>query len=202
MAARRHSLFDREIMTQAAFDSIKKLNPRSMAKNPVMFVAEVAAVITTIVGLIFGEGSEPLAFTLQVTLWLWFTVLFANFAEALAEGRGKAQAGALPEVESAVRTVSQKGGTPLVVADSKRVLGVVHLKDIVKGGLKDRFERFRTMGIKTVMITGDNQLTAAAIAKEAGVDDFLAEARPEDKLALIRKEQASGRLVAMTGDGT
>ncbi|NLJ27755.1 MAG: potassium-transporting ATPase subunit KdpB [Deltaproteobacteria bacterium] len=512
MAAKKHSFFDREIMTQAAFDSIKKLNPRSMAKNPVMFVTEVAAVITTTVGLILGAGSEPLAFTLQVTLWLWFTVLFANFAEALAEGRGKAQAGALrktrtqtvanrlrsdgsmektpadelrkedlvlvsageiipadgeiiqgvatvdesaitgesapvireaggdrsavtggtrvlsdwikvrvtadpgesfldrmiglvegasrrktpneialtillsaltviflvaimtfklfgmysnvifsvtvlvallvclipttiggllsaigiagidrlvqknvlamsgraveaagdvdvllldktgtitlgdrqateflpaegvrveeladaaqlasltdetpegrsivilakkyglrgrsitemphaefisfsaktrmsgvdlearkirkgaaeamrdfisspfpPEVESAVKTVSQKGGTPLVVADSKRVLGVVHLKDIVKGGLKDRFERFRAMGIKTVMITGDNQLTAAAIAKEAGVDDFLAEARPEDKLALIRKEQASGRLVAMTGDGT
>ena len=106
------------------------------------------------------------------------------------------------EVESAVRTVSQSGGTPLVVSDGERVLGVVHLKDIVKGGLKDRFERFRAMGIKTVMITGDNRLTAAAIAKEAGVDDFLAEARPEDKLALIRKEQASGHLVAMTGDGT
>jgi len=83
-----------------------------------------------------------------------------------------------------------------------RVLGVIHLKDIVKGGLKDRFTRFRAMGIKTVMITGDNKLTAEAIAKEAGVDDFLAEARPEDKLALIRKEQAAGHLVAMTGDGT
>jgi K+-transporting ATPase ATPase B chain len=106
------------------------------------------------------------------------------------------------EIESAVEKVSQNGGTPLVVSDSDRVLGVVHLKDIVKGGLKDRFERFRAMGIKTVMITGDNRLTAAAIAKEAGVDDFLAEARPEDKLALIRKEQASGHLVAMTGDGT
>jgi K+-transporting ATPase ATPase B chain len=88
------------------------------------------------------------------------------------------------------------------VADASRVLGTVHLKDIVKGGLKDRFERFRAMGIKTVMITGDNRLTAAAIAREAGVDDFIAEAKPEDKLALIRKEQAAGHLVAMTGDGT
>jgi K+-transporting ATPase ATPase B chain len=107
-----------------------------------------------------------------------------------------------PETESAVRAIAQHGGTPLVVAEQDRVLGVVQLKDIVKGGLKDRFERFRAMGIKTVMITGDNRLTAAAIAAEAGVDDFLAEARPEDKLALIRQEQAAGHLVAMTGDGT
>ena len=511
MAGKKHSLFDREIMSQAALESIKKLNPRSMVKNPVMFVTEVGAAITTF-GLFFCQSSEPFGFGFQVTLWLWSTVLFANFAEALAEGRGKAQANALrrtraqtianrlrsdgslekapaeelrkgqivlvsageiipadgeiiegvatvdesaitgesapvireaggdrsavtggtkvlsdwikvrvtanpgesfldhmislvegarrqktpneialtillsaltiiflvaimsfrlfgiysnvalsitvlvallvclipttiggllsaigiagidrlvqknvlatsgraveaagdvdvllldktgtitlgdrqateflpaagvlveeladtaqlasladetpegrsivvlakqyglrgrsitempqaqfisfsaqtrmsgvnvdgrqirkgapdavrdfisrsfpPEVESAVRTVSINGGTPLVVSDSERVLGVVHLKDIIKGGLKDRFERFRAMGIKTVMITGDNRLTAAAIAKEAGVDDFLAEARPEDKLALIRKEQASGHLVAMTGDGT
>jgi K+-transporting ATPase ATPase B chain len=88
------------------------------------------------------------------------------------------------------------------VAEGNKVLGVVHLKDIVKGGLKDRFERFRAMGIKTIMITGDNPLTAAAIAREAGVDDFIAEAKPEDKLTLIRKEQAAGHLVAMTGDGT
>jgi potassium-transporting ATPase ATP-binding subunit len=106
------------------------------------------------------------------------------------------------EVRDAVDSVSRSGGTPLLVAEGPKVLGTVHLKDIVKGGLKDRFERFRAMGIKTVMITGDNQLTAAAIAKEAGVDDFIAEAKPEDKLALIRKEQAAGHLVAMTGDGT
>jgi K+-transporting ATPase ATPase B chain len=106
------------------------------------------------------------------------------------------------DVEDAVIRVSFQGGTPLVVAEGRRVLGVVHLKDIVKGGLSDRFERFRAMGIRTVMITGDNPLTAAAIAREAGVDDFLAEAKPEDKLALIRKEQAAGYLVAMTGDGT
>jgi potassium-transporting ATPase ATP-binding subunit len=106
------------------------------------------------------------------------------------------------EIAAAIEEISQKGGTPLVVSDNERVLGVVHLKDIVKGGLRDRFQRFRAMGIRTVMITGDNRLTAAAIAEEAGVDDFLAEARPEDKLALIRKEQAAGHLVAMTGDGT
>jgi len=110
---------------------------------------------------------------------------------------------ALPaEVEDAVGAVARAGGTPLVVAENARALGVIYLKDIVKGGLRDRFERFRAMGIKTVMITGDNKLTASVIAAEAGVDDFLAEAKPEDKLALIRTEQASGHLVAMTGDGT
>ena len=107
-----------------------------------------------------------------------------------------------PEVSDTVERISRAGGTPLLVADAQRVLGVVYLKDIVKGGLPDRFKRFRAMGIRTVMITGDNPLTAAAIAKEAGVDDFLAQATPEDKLALIRKEQAHGHLVAMTGDGT
>ncbi len=106
------------------------------------------------------------------------------------------------EVKQKVRMVSSSGGTPLIVANENRVLGVIHLKDIVKGGLKDRFQRFRAMGIKTVMITGDNPLTAASIAKEAGVDDFLAEATPEQKLAYIKKEQAQGHLVAMTGDGT
>jgi K+-transporting ATPase ATPase B chain len=110
---------------------------------------------------------------------------------------------ALPaEMDRAVEDISRSGGTPLVVAAKERVLGVVHLKDIVKGGLADRFKRFRAMGIRTVMITGDNKLTAAAIAKEAGVDDFLSEAKPEDKLALIRREQEGGRLVAMIGDGT
>ena len=106
------------------------------------------------------------------------------------------------EIQDAVSQIAFQGGTPLLVADEKRVLGTIELKDIVKGGLKDRFERFRAMGIKTVMITGDNPLTAAAIAREAGVDDFIAEAKPEDKLTLIRREQAAGHLVAMTGDGT
>jgi potassium-transporting ATPase ATP-binding subunit len=106
------------------------------------------------------------------------------------------------EVQTEVDRISREGGTPLVVADTARVLGVIQLKDIVKGGMKHRFAQMREMGIKTVMITGDNPLTAAAIAAEAGVDDFLAEATPEMKLAYIRKEQSGGRLVAMTGDGT
>jgi K+-transporting ATPase ATPase B chain len=111
--------------------------------------------------------------------------------------------GSLPkEVEATIEQLGSKGATPLVVASTQRVMGVVHLKDVVKGGLPDRFQRFRAMGIRTIMITGDNPLTAAAIAKEAGVDDFLAEAKPEDKLGLIRREQAKGHLVAMTGDGT
>jgi K+-transporting ATPase ATPase B chain len=106
------------------------------------------------------------------------------------------------EVSRAVDDVSRRGSTPLVVVDAGRVMGVVELKDIVKGGIKERFAELRRMGIKTVMITGDNKLTAAAIAAEAGVDDFLAEATPEDKLKLIRSYQSEGRLVAMTGDGT
>ena len=106
------------------------------------------------------------------------------------------------EVQASADEVARRGSTPLVVADGARVLGVVELKDIVKGGIKERFAELRRMGIKTIMITGDNRLTAAAIAAEAGVDDFLAEATPEAKLALIRQYQAEGRLVAMTGDGT
>ena len=120
---------------------------------------------------------------------------------------GKLPAATERELEQAVTRVAQSGGTPLVVAarDAKgkaRVLGVVHLKDIVKDGLRERFAELRAMGIRTVMITGDNPLTARAIAEEAGVDDFLAEATPEEKMALIKKEQAGGHLVAMTGDGT
>ena len=107
-----------------------------------------------------------------------------------------------PEVIADVERISREGGTPLVVSEGKTVLGTVQLKDIVKGGMKSRFAQMRAMGIKTVMITGDNPLTAASIAAEAGVDDFLAEATPEMKLAYIRQEQSGGRLVAMTGDGT
>ena len=105
-------------------------------------------------------------------------------------------------VDKAIQEISRQGATPLVVAENSEVLGVIHLKDIVKGGIKERFAHLRKMGIRTIMITGDNPLTAAAIAAEAGVDDFLAEARPEDKLELIREHQRGGRLVAMTGDGT
>jgi K+-transporting ATPase ATPase B chain len=115
----------------------------------------------------------------------------------------KAQDGSLPaDIYRVVEEIAKSGGTPLVVADREKVLGVVHLKDIVKTGIKERFAHLRKMGVKSVMITGDNRLTAAAIAIEAGVDDFVAEAKPEDKLAYIRKEQAEGKLVAMMGDGT
>jgi K+-transporting ATPase ATPase B chain len=113
------------------------------------------------------------------------------------------QGGAIPpELTETTQRISRSGGTPLVVADRDRVLGVIHLKDVVKGGMRERFEQLRRIGIRTVMITGDNPLTAAAIAAEAGVDDFLAQATPKDKMDLIKKEQAGGRLVAMTGDGT
>jgi potassium-transporting ATPase ATP-binding subunit len=138
-----------------------------------------------------------------------------NFgARQLRKGAGDAIArwvdesgGAMPpDTTRVVESIARKGGTPLVVAErndgQSRVLGVVYLKDVVKGGIKERFGRLRAMGIRTVMITGDNPLTAAAIAAEAGVDDFLAEATPEQKLQLIRREQQGGRLVAMTGDGT
>ena len=106
------------------------------------------------------------------------------------------------EVRGSVEEIARKGGTPLVVAENGRALGVIYLKDVVKGGMKERFDQLRAMGIRTVMITGDNPLTAAAIAREAGVDDFLAEAKPKDKMDLIKREQADGKLVAMTGDGT
>jgi len=109
----------------------------------------------------------------------------------------------LPDaVRAVVDDVARSGGTPLVVAENGRAIGVIHLKDIVKGGMRERFDQLRAMGIRTVMITGDNPLTAAAIAREAGVDDFLAEAKPKDKMDLIKREQAEGKLVAMTGDGT
>jgi K+-transporting ATPase ATPase B chain len=115
----------------------------------------------------------------------------------------KEQGGDVPgELDPIVEDIARGGGTPLVVASDGRTLGVVHLKDIVKGGIRDRFDQLRRMGIRTVMITGDNPLTAAAIASEAGVDDFLAQATPERKMELIRAEQAGGKLIAMTGDGT
>jgi K+-transporting ATPase ATPase B chain len=115
------------------------------------------------------------------------------------EGHGRRVPAAVDET---VQRVARQGSTPLVVADGPRVLGVIELKDIVKGGIRARFADLRHMGIRTIMITGDNAFTAAAIAAEAGVDDFLAEATPEAKLKLIRNHQAQGRLVAMTGDGT
>ncbi|MCY3022409.1 MAG: potassium-transporting ATPase subunit KdpB, partial [Planctomycetota bacterium] len=129
--------------------------------------------------------------------------LIRKGASGAIETHVRQSGGEFPEaVHHVVRDISRQGGTPLVVAENADVLGVIRLKDIVKGGIKERFAELRRMGIKTVMITGDNPLTAAAIAAEAGVDDFLAEATPETKLKLIREAQAGGRLVAMTGDGT
>jgi K+-transporting ATPase ATPase B chain len=123
-------------------------------------------------------------------------------AEAIAAYLSSIGGTTTSELREIVERVSRAGSTPLVVAERSRALGVIELKDIVKGGMRQRFDALRAMGIKTVMITGDNPLTAASIAKEAGVDDFLAEATPEDKMALIRREQGDGKLVAMTGDGT
>ncbi len=122
--------------------------------------------------------------------------------DSVLESVGLATDGAPADFRAAVDRIARTGGTPLAVAENKRLLGVVHLKDTVKPDIKERFAALRAMGIKTVMVTGDNPVTAAAIASEAGVDDFLAKATPEDKLAYIRKEQAGGRLIAMCGDGT
>jgi len=122
--------------------------------------------------------------------------------DAIVRYLGKNGSSIPAELQATIRDIASSGGTPLLVAENRQALGVIHLKDIVKGGIRDRFSQLRAMGIRTVMITGDNPLTAAAIAREAGVDDFLAEATPKDKMDLIRREQADGKLVAMTGDGT
>ena len=123
-------------------------------------------------------------------------------SEALRAIAQKAGNGFSPEVEKIVRTISENGGTPLVVCENERIMGVIELQDIIKTGIRERFERLRKMGVKTVMVTGDNPLTAKYIAEQAGVDDFIAEAKPEDKMEYIRREQRAGKLVAMMGDGT
>ena len=159
-----------------------------------------------------GEGeampvdAEPIAFTSQTRvsgLQIGDRALVKGAVDAvikrLGNGVDRQHAEALREISDGI---ARSGGTPLAVADGNRLLGVIHLKDIVKAGIRERFGELRRMGIRTVMITGDNPLTAASIAAESGVDDFLAEATPEDKLELIRKEQAGGKLVAMCGDGT
>ncbi|MCC7345944.1 MAG: potassium-transporting ATPase subunit KdpB [Variibacter sp.] len=151
------------------------------------------------------DGAQPIAFSATTRMSgidIDSRQLRKGAASAIRE-HVERQGGAFPDaVDRIVDAVARRGSTPMVVADGARVLGVIELKDIVKGGIKERFADLRAMGIKTVMITGDNKLTAATIAADAGVDDYLAEANPEDKLRLIRKYQAEGHLVAMTGDGT
>jgi len=165
------------------------LRGREVAIPPATFVPFTAQ--TRMSGVDIAAGADQSARSIRKGA--------AASVKAWVEGQG----GAYPAtVGAAVDQISRQGGTPLVVAEDRLVLGVVHLKDVVKGGIKERFAELRRMGIRTVMITGDNPLTAAAIAAEAGVDDFLAQATPEMKLARIREEQARGHLVAMTGDGT
>ena len=171
------------VLAKERFD----LRPKDFSHHPATFIPFTAQ--TRMSGVDIGEGKEAV----QIRKGAAESVL-----RWVRENGGICPAAVQADVEQ----VSKSGGTPLVVANIARVLGVVFLKDIVKGGIRERFAQLRKMGIRTVMITGDNALTAAAIAAEAGVDGFMAEAKPEDKLARIREEQAKGHLVAMTGDGT
>ena len=165
------------------------LRGREMAEPHASFVPFTAQ--TRMSGIDFGDGQGGVTRRIR-----------KGAAEAIRVYVDQA-GGTFPKTAAdAVETISRAGGTPLVVTDNNVVLGVIHLKDIVKGGIKERFAQLRKMGVRTVMITGDNPLTAAAIAAESGVDDFIAQAKPEDKLARIREEQAGGKLIAMIGDGT
>ena len=192
-AAARSSLAD-PTPEGASIVDLARLQGIDVAPDPTAEVVPFTAQ-TRMSGLDFADGAQlRKGAGSAVTEWL------------TADG-GSLPAGAVAEMQAVVERIAQSGGTPLVVAEKRRggdarILGVVHLKDVVKEGLSERFRELRAMGIRTVMVTGDNPLTAAAIAQEAGVDDFLAEATPEDKLAYIRREQEGGRLVAMTGDGT
>ena len=165
------------------------LRGREMAEPHASFVPFTAQ--TRMSGIDFGDGRGGVTRRIR-----------KGAAEAIRVYVDRA-GGVFPKsAADAVENISRSGGTPLVVTDNQNVLGVIHLKDIVKGGIKERFAQLRKMGVRTVMITGDNPLTAAAIAAEAGVDDFIAQAKPEDKLARIRSEQSGGKLIAMIGDGT
>ena len=154
---------------------------------------------------IVGNGTTTIAFSAQTRISgidIEGRRIRKGAVDAVLRFVGLDKAQASPEFNKAVDAIARTGGTPLAVAEADRLLGVVHLKDVVKPGIKERFAALRAMGIRTIMVTGDNPVTAAAIASEAGVDDFLAEATPEQKLNFIRKEQTGGRLIAMCGDGT
>jgi K+-transporting ATPase ATPase B chain len=147
-------------------------------------------------------GAEVVPFTAETRmsgLRMNGTALMKGAVDSIVAATGTS---APPDLRAQAERIAREGGTPLAVSENGRVLGLVYLKDTVKPGMKERFDELRRMGIRTVMVTGDNRLTAATIAREAGVDDFVAEARPENKIDIIRSEQALGKLVAMTGDGT
>jgi K+-transporting ATPase ATPase B chain len=178
------------------------LRGRELSEQQAMFVPFTAQTRMSGVDLLIGRTAALAVAGGGVSMSEDVRQIRKGAAEAI-EKWVVSKGGSVPEQLSAqVQRIARAGGTPLVVADGRHALGVIYLKDIVKGGIRERFAHLRAMGIKTVMITGDNPLTAAAIASEAGVDDFLAQATPEDKMALIRREQADGKLVAMTGDGT
>jgi K+-transporting ATPase ATPase B chain len=184
-------------LTEAAFlASLSDETPEGKS------IVELARRLSAALNPAAAEGGEPVAFTAQTRLSgvdLPGRALRKGAVDAVERFTGARADTALRE---RVDEIARSGGTPLLVAEGNRILGAIHLKDVIKPGVRDRFAELRAMGIRTVMITGDNPLTAAAIAAEAGVDDFLAEATPEMKLDLIRREQAGGRLVAMCGDGS
>ncbi len=183
---------ERELATAARLASLADETPEGRS-----------IVILAGAGDAMPAGAEPIAFTSQTRvsgLQIGDRAIVKGAIESVIKRVG--ETGGARDIRAIADEIARAGGTPLAVADGNRLLGVVHLKDIVKTGIRERFGELRRMGIRTVMITGDNPLTAASIAAESGVDDFLAEATPEDKLALIRREQEGGKLVAMCGDGT
>ena len=183
---------ERELATAARLASLADETPEGRS-----------IVILAGAGDAMPAGAEPIAFTSQTRvsgLQIGDRAIVKGAIESVI--KRVSETGGARDIRAIADEIARAGGTPLAVADGNRLLGVVHLKDIVKAGIRERFGELRRMGIRTVMITGDNPLTAASIAAESGVDDFLAEATPEDKLALIRREQEGGKLVAMCGDGT
>ena len=183
---------ERELATAARLASLADETPEGRS-----------IVVLAGAGEAMPAGAEPIAFTSQTRvsgLQIGDRAIVKGAIESVIKRVG--EIGGARDIRAIADEIARAGGTPLAVADGNRLLGVVHLKDIVKAGIRERFGELRRMGIRTVMITGDNPLTAASIAAESGVDDFLAEATPEDKLALIRREQEGGKLVAMCGDGT